>query len=100
MHSKQDILQFISVNRTYLRERFHIVKIGLFGSYARGEQNKQSDIDLIVDFEKNTPELYELKLQIKQFFKDKFDIEVDICRERYLKPHFRKRIENEAIYVE
>jgi hypothetical protein len=72
----------------------------LFGSYARGEQNKQSDIDLIVDFEVNTQNLFELKLQIKQFFKDKFDIEVDICRERYLKPHCRKRIENEAIYVE
>ncbi len=100
MYSQQDILQFISANRTYLRDRFHIAKIGIFGSYAREEQTKDSDIDLIVDFEKNTPELYELKLQIKQFFKNKFDIEVDICRERYMKPRFRKRIENEAIYVE
>lgn len=100
MYSQQDILQFISANRTYLRDRFHIAKIGIFGSYAREEQTLDSDIDLIVDFEKNTPELYELKLQIKQFFEDKLDIEVDICRERYMKPRFRKRIENEAIYVE
>lgn len=100
MYSQQDILQFISANRTYLRNRFHIVRIGIFGSYARDEQTNDSDIDLIVDFEKNTPELFELKLQIKQFFKDRFDIEVDICRESYIKPCFISRIKKEVIYVE
>ncbi len=100
MYSQQDILEFISSNRNLLREKFHITRIGIFGSYARKEQTIQSDIDLIVDFEVNTQNLFELKLQLKQFFKDRFNIDVDICRERYIKPRFRKRIENEAIYVE
>ena len=100
MYSQQDILKFISTNRSLLREKFHVTRIGIFGSYARKEQTNQSDIDLIVDFENNTQEIYELKLQLKQFFKDRFNVEIDICRERYIKPHFRKRIENEAIYVE
>ena len=100
MYSQQDILEFISSNRDFLREKFHVTRIGIFGSYARKEQTKQSDIDLIVDFENNTQEIYELKLQLKEFFKDRFNVEVDICRERYIKPRFRKRIENEAIYVE
>ena len=100
MYSQQEILEFISGNRNLLREKFHVTRIGIFGSYARKEQTNQSDIDLIVDFEDNTRELYELKLRLKQFFKDRFNIDVDICRERYIKPRFRKRIENEAIYVE
>lgn len=100
MYSQQDILEFISNNRDLLREKFHVTRIGIFGSYARKEQTIQSDIDIIVDFEVNTQNLFELKLQLKQFFKDEFNIDVDICRERYIKPRFRKRIENEAIYVE
>lgn len=93
-------MQFITSNRNLLREKFHVTRIGIFGSYARKEQTNQSDIDLIVDFEVNTQNLFELKLQLKQFFRDRFNIDVDICRGKYIKPRFRKRIENEAIYVE
>ncbi len=50
--------------------KFHITKIGIFGSFARGEQNKESDIDLIVEFEDDTQNLYDLKLDIKEFFKN------------------------------
>jgi len=99
MYSQQEILQFISGNRSLLREKFHVTRIGIFGSYARKEQTNQSDIDIIVDFEVNTQNLFELKLQLKQFFKNRFNIDVDICRERYIKPRFRKRIENESIYI-
>jgi predicted nucleotidyltransferase len=99
MHSQQEILQFISNNRSVLRKKFHITRIGIFGSYARKEQTSQSDIDLIVDFENNTQDIFELKLQLKQYFKEQFKIDVDICRERCIKPRFRKRIENEAIFI-
>jgi predicted nucleotidyltransferase len=81
------------------RERFRIIRIGLFGSYARGDQKEQSDIDLLVEFEKSTEDLYELKSQIKDLFKDRFGIEIDICREKYIKPRIKKRILNETVYA-
>ena len=83
-----------------LQKNFHISKIGLFGSYARGEQSNNSDIDLIVEFEENTNNLYETKIAIKQFFKDKFGVDIDLCREKYIKPRYKNRILNEAIYVD
>ena len=83
-----------------LRDKYHIVRIGLFGSYARGDQNINSDIDIVVEFEENTQELYELKLQLKEFFKKNLDSEVDICREKYIKPRLRSYILKETVYVD
>lgn len=100
MYSQKQILDFISENKIVLREQFHISRIGLFGSFARKEQSEHSDIDLIVDFEENTNNLFDLKIEIRKFFKDKFNLDVDICREKYIKSRYKKRILNETIYVD
>jgi predicted nucleotidyltransferase len=99
MTTRDQILSFISQNNKLLRERFHVTRIGLFGSYARGEQKDTSDIDLLVEFEDNTQDLYDLKLQLKAFFKDKFGIETDICREKYIKPRIKRSILKETVYA-
>lgn len=99
MTTRDQILSFISQNKKLLRERFHVTRIGLFGSYARGEQKDSSDIDLLVEFEDNTQDLYDLKLQLKGFFRDKFGIETDICREKYIKPRIKRSILKETVYA-
>jgi uncharacterized protein len=98
--TRDQILTFLSQNKKLFRDKFHIVKIGLFGSYARGEQNLDSDIDLLVEFEENTPELYDLKLQIKDFFKTSLGLEVDICREKYIKARIKSSILKETVYAD
>ncbi len=100
MKTKDQILTFLSQNKKLFRDKFHIVRIGLFGSYARGEQNSDSDIDLLVEFEDNTQELYDLKLQIKDFFKASLGIEVDICREKYIKARIKSAILKETVYAD
>ena len=100
MKTKDQILLFLTKNKGLLRERFHVVKIGLFGSYARGDQNSKSDIDLVVEFEENTQDLFELKIRLKEFIKNSLGTEVDICREKYIKPRIRKSILKETVYVD
>lgn len=100
MRTREEILEFIKHNKSFLKEKFHITRIALFGSYARGEQNTSSDIDLIVEFEENTQNLYELKSQLKEYFSSHFGKSVDICREKYIKPSIKKSILSEAIYAE
>lgn len=100
MRTRAQILSFLTVNKKLLRDKFHIVRVGIFGSYARGDQNKNSDIDLLVEFEENTPDLYDLKQQIKDFFRDNLDIEADICREKYIKPRIKKSILEETVYAD
>jgi predicted nucleotidyltransferase len=98
--TRDQILSFLAQNKKLFRDKYHIVRIGLFGSYARGEQNSESDIDLLVEFEENTQELYDLKLQIKDFFKTSLGIEVDICREKYIKARIKSAILKETVYAD
>ena len=100
MKTRDQILTFLSQNKKLFRDKYHIVRIGLFGSYARGDQNNNSDIDLLVEFEENTQELYDLKLQLKDFFRIKLGIEIDICREKYIKPRIKKSILKETVYAD
>ena len=97
--NSQQILSYLSSNKERLKKEYHLTKIGIFGSIARNEQSKKSDIDLIVEFEENTLDLYTIKLKIKEEIQSKFNLPVDICREKYIKPVFRDQILSEAIYV-
>ena len=99
MTTRDQILTFITQNKKLFREKYHITRIGLFGSYARGDQKASSDIDLLVEFEENTQDLYDLKVQLKDFFKNKFGIEIDICREKYIKPRVKNTILKETVYA-
>lgn len=100
MKTKDQILTFLAQNKKLFRDKYHIIRIGLFGSYARGEQNSKSDIDLLVEFEENTQDLYDLKFQLKDFFRIKLGVEVDICREKYIKLRIKKAILNETVYAD
>lgn len=99
MKTRDQLLLFLSRNKELFRERFHIIKIGLFGSFARGEHTVMSDIDLIVEFEENTQDLYEIKIRLREFIKEETGRDVDICREKYIKRGVKEHILKEAIYV-
>ncbi len=98
MLNESPILSFLKENKDFFQREFHISKLGLFGSYARGDADEESDIDILIDFDGEV-DIFETKLMIKDLIKSKFDKEVDICREKYLKPYVRDEILREVIYV-
>ncbi|MDO8365396.1 MAG: nucleotidyltransferase domain-containing protein [Saprospiraceae bacterium] len=97
--SKTDILNFLSQEKRQLETKFRVTKIGLLGSYARGEETEESDIDIILEFLPQTENLSEIKLSLKELIKKEFGKNVDICREKYLKPYYRNQILKSAIFV-
>lgn len=94
---KQKILAALSGNRKTLRARFAVRKIGLFGSFARGEQRKSSDIDLLVEFEKPSFDNY---MELKFFLEDLLKARVDVVMADSLKPRLKPYIEQEVIYAQ
>jgi len=50
--SRDDILNLINTKKDDI-SKLGITRVGLFGSFSRGDQNPQSDIDLLVEFDKN-----------------------------------------------
>jgi uncharacterized protein len=95
----RQILVYLSSNKDRYKSDYQLIRIGIFGSFARGEQDNTSDIDLLVEFEDDTPDLYTKKQKLKEEIQSRFNIPVDICREKYIKPIFKKRILSEAKYV-
>ena len=99
MIDSSKILFYLTSNKKRMEEEYRLIKIGIFGSIARGEQNEQSDIDLIVEFENDTPDLYAIKQRLKNEIQSQFNLPVDICREKYIKPIFRQQILSETKYA-
>ena len=98
MLKESTILSFLKENKDFFQREFHISKLGLFGSYARGDADEESDIDILIDFD-DEADIFEAKLMIKELIQRQFNREADICREKYLKPYVRDEILREAIYV-
>ena len=99
MIEQSQIIHYLSNNKQSISQRYRLRKLGIFGSYARNEQTPTSDLDLLVEFEENTPDLTEKKEFLRNEMQSIFHIRVDICREKYIKPIFRQQILNDAIYA-
>jgi len=69
----------------------------LFGSFARNEQTAKSDIDILVVFEPNTPNLLDVEQELKEYLKKHFDREIDICSKKWIKPIFKPLVLKDAI---
>ena len=52
MLTREKIIELLQEISPYLAAEFGVSKIGLFGSYAKGQQHETSDIDIIVEFER------------------------------------------------
>jgi predicted nucleotidyltransferase len=99
MNQKKEILDFLKENRKFLLDTYHITNIGLFGSFAREEQNNASDVDILIDIENDTKNIHDLKLSLKDYLSNAFNRNVDLAREKYLKPYAKKYILKDVLYV-
>ena len=99
MVNQTQIIQYLSANKQDISRKYHLKRMGIFGSYARNEQTPESDLDLLVEFEDNTPDLTDKKEFLRKEIESIFHINVDICREKYIKPFFLQQILSDIIYV-
>jgi len=99
MFTRQEILQYLKSNKKLFREKYSIIKIGIFGSYARNEQTEKSDIDIIIEMPLDATEIFEKKQELRELLKQTFHRNIDICRERSIKPMFKKIILKDVIYA-
>lgn len=95
----EELLRFLRENRSFIQKEFNVVKIGVFGSFARGDSRTDSDIDLLVEFADKTPDIFEAKENLREWLKETFDRKIDLAREKYLKPRVRESIVMETIYA-
>lgn len=99
MLSLEEIIQTLAQQRNRLQSEFGVQRIGVFGSYARGSQTQQSDIDFVVAFADDLPDLFETKYQLKRFLVEIFGKQVDLANLEAIKPYVLKEISQEIRYA-
>lgn len=95
--TKTIILSFLAEHKDEMQEKFGLKKIGLFGSYARNEQNADSDIDLAVEIQSDNT--FRSFFGLKQFIEEHLHQHVDLGIESALKPIAKEYVLREIIYV-
>jgi hypothetical protein len=80
-----------------LSERFHVRRIGIFGSYSRQKQTNESDLDLVVEFDQ--PIGMMAFVHLKNLISDRLAIKVDLVTPEGLHPLIRDQVMHEVVYV-
>jgi len=92
----KEIKRIINKHRQELEERFKVKSIAIFGSYVRGEQSPQSDIDILVEFKEPVGFLF---IHLADFLEEILETKVDLLTPEAIKPNRRKYIMEELVYV-
>ena len=95
---KEKILNFLSNNKEKLTIEFGVNSIGLFGSYLNNFQNRESDIDLLIDV-KDSFKNYKYYIELKKFLENNFGKKVDLVYKNAVNPLIKMEIQNSIIYV-
>jgi predicted nucleotidyltransferase len=93
----EDIISRIKIHKSEIMNEFSIKEIGIFGSYLREEANGDSDIDILVDFEKPV-DLFRF-LDLEEKLSELTGGKVDLVSRKALKPEIGKRILQEVRYL-
>ena len=82
----------------FIRQKFGVKRIGIFGSFARGEEREESDLDVLVVFEEGQ-KTFDNYMDLKFYLEDLFGREVDLVTEKALKPQLKDIIMKDVVYA-
>lgn len=97
MKTLEEIKDVIQRHKGEFRERFGLKKIGIFGSYIRGEQKEDSDVDILIELEK--PISFVKFIKFENVLSNLLGLRIELVTTKALKPHIGKRILGEVKYV-
>jgi uncharacterized protein len=96
MKQSLDIEKKLKELKPILNQNFFVNRIGYFGSYARNEQSKDSDVDILVSFSR--PIGWEF-FDLQEFLEKELDLKVDLVSENGLKEQLKDIILNSVKYI-
>lgn len=94
---KNEIIAIIKNRKKELTSQYGVRRLGLFGSYVKNRQHKRSDIDLLVQFDRDI-DLFDF-IDLREYLEKQLNLKVDLVMESALKPNLGKHILKEVEYV-
>ncbi len=92
-----EFLEILKQEKPFLEKEFGVEEIALFGSYARGEEEPDSDVDVLVKVKEiSLKKLVGLLTYLENKFQRKVDL---VCKGKHLSERFFKIINKDIIYA-
>jgi hypothetical protein len=96
MIDKKEIENILKKYRAHLKENYYVERIGLFGSFSRGEQTPESDIDIIVEFNGSVGWKF---FTLKDFLENILGRKIDLVTKNSLRDEMKAEILDQVIYI-
>ncbi len=95
--TRKEIFDLLSQNFLQMRNDYGVEQMGVFGSFIRGEQRSESDVDILVEFSRPVGMIDFIRIENR--LQDLLGIKVDLVTRNALKKNIGQRILNEVQYV-
>jgi predicted nucleotidyltransferase len=92
-----DVIDILRRHEEEIKKRFGVKRIGLFGSFARGEQKDTSDVDILVEFEEPT---FDNFMNLAFFLEDLFSRRVELVTPDSLSPYIAPYVKKEVVWAD
>lgn len=92
-----NVLNILKTHKNDIKTKYDVKRIGIFGSDAKGLQNEDSDIDILVEFEKPS---FDNFMELSFYLEDLFHKKVDLLTPNSLSPFMKTSLEKEVIWCE
>jgi len=96
MLTRNEIIEKLIELKPVLANEYSVKEIGLFGSFSENEQNNESDIDILVEFDKPIGWKF---FSLEKYLEDIFNRKVDLVTRKALKKQLKDRILNQTLFL-
>ncbi|MEO5356134.1 MAG: nucleotidyltransferase family protein [Nitrospirae bacterium YQR-1] len=91
-------IEILKKHEQTINQKYGVRKIGIFGSFSRGDESEHSDIDILVDFNEGAKN-FDNFMELKFFLEDLFCRKVDLVTVHALRPQLKESILSEITYA-
>lgn len=99
MKTLDEIGRILQTEKAYLAEHYGVIEIGIFGSYVRGDQQPDSDIDILIELERPSRISLLGLVDLEYYLSDLLGAEVDVAIKRNLRKRIGRRILSEVVPI-
>jgi predicted nucleotidyltransferase len=92
-----NIIETLRNHEAEIKKQFGVRRIGVFGSFARGEEKDTSDVDILVEFENPT---FDNFMNLAFFLEDLFQRKVDLVTPNSLSPYIGPYVKREVVWAD
>jgi predicted nucleotidyltransferase len=96
MYNTAEIVSILKAKKTELEKKYPISELALFGSYARGDYNEKSDIDILVDFNSKIGIEF---ISLAHELEDTFQCKIDLVSRKGIQAKYLPYVEKNLIHV-